>query len=225
MYQSSNVKIIWNFTSESMRNILALFVFLLVSGSISSVYAHTTVEVEQYSIEVGWGIEPPVVSYRNLIVFDISERGESAGVTSGIKNAFTNLDAVIKFGGTSKQLDVGSDPRPGHYFADIIPTKTGTYSVEITGELEGVAVSVDIPIEDVESTAILDFPPKSSSGSDDIGPLKQALSQLQRDVADLKENGVSSGTDSGAAYDFAIFGLSLGAAGVILAIVSMLKRK
>ena len=146
-----------------------IFVFMLILGSILTItatttpplaFAHTTVEVEQYSIEVGWGIEPPVVSYRNMIVFDISERGDSAGVTSGVRNAFQNMDVVIKFGGATKQLDISSDPRPGHYFSDIIPTKTGTYSVEITGELDGVPVSVDIPIEDAENTAILDFPPK-----------------------------------------------------------------
>ena len=204
---------------------LGLYVFLLILGYTPFAYAHTTVEVEQYSIEVGWGIEPPVVSYRNMIVFDISERGAASGVSSGITNAFQNLDAVIKFGGVSKELDIGSDPRPGHYYSDIIPTKTGSYSVEITGKLNDVPVSVDILIEDAESTAILDFPPKSSSGSSDIGPIKQALSQLQRDVADLSVNGASSAVSGGMAYDFAIFGLSLGAAGVILAIVAMIKRK
>lgn len=210
-----------------MRDTLLIFAFLLASGSLSYAHAHTTVEVGQYSIEVGWGIEPPVVGYRNLIVFDVSERGESAGVSSGVKNAFQGMDAVIKFGGADKRLDIGSDPRPGHYFSDIIPTRTGTYSVEITGELNGVPVSVDIPIEDAESTAIIDFPPKSSGGSEDLGPIKQALSSLQRDVAGLKEGGVQAGpaASSGAAYDFAVLGLSLGAAGVILAIVAMIKRR
>ena len=124
-------------------------------------------------------------------------------------------------------MDISADPRPGHYFADIIPTKIGTYSVEITGKLGDVPISVDIPIEGAESTAILDFPLKSSGGSDDIGPIKQALSSLQRDVTDLKDNGVTadSTVNEGAAYDFAIFGLSLGAAGVILAIIAMIKRK
>ena len=34
-----------------------------------------------------------------------------------------------------------------------------------------------------------------------------------------------SNLNVGPAYDFAVFGLSLGAAGVILAIIAMLKRK
>ena len=45
------------------------FVALLFSvGLVSQAFAHTTVEVEPYEIEVGWGIEPPVVGFRNDFV-------------------------------------------------------------------------------------------------------------------------------------------------------------
>jgi len=211
-----------------VRNVFLILALLAAAGSLSYAHAHTTVEVEQFSIEVGWAVEPPVATHRNAVIFIITESAGGEGVETGVKNAFRSLDAAVKFGGASKPLSINTDPRPGHYFSDIIPTKTGSYSVEISGEIDGIPVSVEIPIEDAESTAILDFPPKSSGGSDDLGPIKQALTALQRDVAGLKENGAaSSGSaqNSGAAYDFAVFGLSLGAAGVILAVVAMIKRK
>ena len=50
---------------------LAIFGFialLFTLGMISPSFAHTTVEVDQYKIEVGWGIEPPVVGFRNDFV-------------------------------------------------------------------------------------------------------------------------------------------------------------
>ena len=56
------------------------FFALLSVGIISPSFAHTTVEVIPYEIEVGWGIEPPVVGFRNAFVFDISEPGENPGV-------------------------------------------------------------------------------------------------------------------------------------------------
>ena len=211
-----------------MRRVFLVVGFLLACGPLQYAHAHTTVEVEQYSIEVGWGIEPPVAGHRNQIVFDIAERGESSGVTAGVKNAFQNLDATVKFGGAGKPLDISADVRAGHYFSDIIPTRTGTYSVEIAGSLGGVPVSVDVPIEDAEGTAILDFPPRSGGGSEDLGPVKQALSELQREIAGIKEGGVAApgpAAGAGTAYDLAVFGLSLGAAGVILAVVAMVKRK
>ena len=193
------------------------------------VFGHTTVEVEPYEIEVGWGVEPPVVGFRNEIIYEISE-SPSEGVKSGVLSAFKNLQSTVKSGGASKVLDIGSDPRPGHYFSKIIPTKTGSIVIELKGEINGNPIDIEIPIEDVESTAILDFPPKGTAGSTDIAPIKNALSSVQKDVSQIKSK--LSGLDTGtgefnveAAYNFGVFGLSLGAAGVILAIIAMIKRK
>jgi hypothetical protein len=203
------------------------FVALLFSvGLVSQAFAHTTVEVEPYEIEVGWGVEPPVVGFRNDFVFDISEPGETAGLKDGIKNAFKNLEVTAKFGGVTKILDIGSDPRPGHYFSHVIPTKTGSYSIQLKGEINGVVVDVDIPVEDVESTAVLDFPPSSGSSSDqDVVALKSAVSSLQQDVLSIKSGSGIEVSSEGTAYDFAILGLSIAAAAIILAVIALIKRK
>ncbi|HUU48779.1 MAG TPA: hypothetical protein VMW55_08365 [Nitrosopumilaceae archaeon] len=199
---------------------------LLSSGLVSHAFAHTTIEVEPYEIEVGWGVEPPVVGFRNNFVFDISEPGETAGLKVGIKNAFKNIEANAKFGGVTKVLDIGSDPRPGHYFSNVIPTKTGSFSIQLKGEINGVSIDVDIPVEDVESTAVLDFPPTSGSSSDqDVTALKSAVSSLQQDVSSLKSGQGIEVSSDGAAYDFAILGLSIAAAAIILAIIALVKRK
>ena len=66
-------------------------------------YGHTTVEVEPYEIEVGWGVEPPVVGLRNEIVYEITE-SPSEGVKSGVISAFKNLQSTIKSGGASKVI-------------------------------------------------------------------------------------------------------------------------
>jgi len=207
--------------------VFALFTVLISSGITSQAFAHTTVEVENYSIEVGWGTEPPVVGFRNDFVFQISEPGENPGVKTGIINAFKNLEATAKFGGVTKILDIGSDPRPGHYLSHVIPTKVGSISIVLQGDINGVPVDVEIPVEDVETTAVLDFPPAGGSSSDqDISALKSAISDLQRDVLSIKSgSGIEVKSDTGAAYDFAVLGLSIGAAAIILAVVSLVKRK
>ncbi len=205
---------------------LGLIALLFSVGMISQAFAHTTVEVEPYEIEVGWGIEPPVVGFRNDFVFEISEPGENPGVKVGIKNAFKNLKVTAKFGGVTKVLDIGSDPRPGHYFSHVIPTKTGSYSVLINGDINGVPIDVEIPIEDVESTAVLDFPPTSGSSSDqDVAALKSAVSSLQQDVSSIKSGSGIEVSSEGAAYDYAILGLSIAAAAIILAVIALVKRK
>jgi len=209
---------------------IALVIIPLIGLGFLPAFGHTTVEVGPYAIEVGWGIEPPVVGIRNDFVFEISEPGETEGVKSGVKNAFKNLEATAKFGGITKKLDINADPRPGHYFSPVIPTRTGSLSVEVKGDLNGVAVDVDIPIEDVESTAVLDFPPRTGGAEPEIPALKNALSSIQKDVTALKSKLGGVDTSAGefsveSAYNFGVFGLSLGAAAIILAIIAMIKRK
>ena len=201
------------------------FIVLLISvGMLTPSFAHTTVEVEQYKIEVGWSIEPPVVGIRNDIVVKITESGDSDGTYRGITSAFKNLEGTVMYGGATKTIDFSGDPKPGYYFSSIIPTKTGSYLMDLQGEIRDVTINVQIPIEDVESTSVLDFPPTSSEGSTDVSALKNAISSLQQDVSKLK-SGETSTSNGGAAYDFAIFGLSIAAAAIILAIISLIKRK
>ena len=40
---------------------------------MSSAYAHTTIYLEQYEIEAGWGEEPPVVNLPNKVVIEVAE--------------------------------------------------------------------------------------------------------------------------------------------------------
>ncbi|MBS3923463.1 MAG: hypothetical protein KGZ37_10005 [Nitrosarchaeum sp.] len=206
-----------------MKVIIVSVIGLLLSfGFASQAFAHTTVEVEPYKIEVGWGLEPPIVGIRNDIVFKITEPGEVSGQYTGVSNAFRNLESTALFGGVSKKIEIDSDPRIGYYFSPIIPTKTGSYVMDLQGEINGVLINVQIPIEDVESTAVLDFPPTSGSSNQDVTALKNAISSLQRDVSALNDGSKNNG---GAAYDFAIFGLSIASAAIILAIIALIKRK
>jgi len=205
---------------------LSLIALLFSVGITSQAFAHTTVEVDKFEIEVGWGTEPPVVGFRNDFVFQISEPGDSPGLKMGIKNAFKNLSATAKFGGVTKVLDIGSDPRPGHYFSHVIPTKTGSYTILLDGEIDGIPINVEIPVEDVESTAVLDFPPTSGSSSDqDVAALKSAVSSLQQEVSSIKSGSGIDVSSEGAAYDYAVLGLSIAAAAIILAVIALIKRK
>ena len=215
-----------NFGGISIAAIVTglLFVFVFV-GSAMPASAHTTVEVEHISIDVGWGIEPPVVGIRNDFVFKITEPGETKGAYKGISNAFKNIEATAMYGGATKKIELNSDPRQGYYFSPVIPTKTGSIVIDLKGEINGIKVDVQIPIEDVESTAILDFPPlDQQSSSSDIISLKNALSSLQKEVTSIKSGGIIENIDKGTNYDFAVFGMSLGAAGVMLAIISMTRK-
>jgi len=222
-----HVKII-TYCNEMISVKLVIFgiIGLLFSiGMIAPSFAHTTIHVEQYEIEAGWAIEPPVVGIRNDLVLKITEPGETEGSYKGVTSVFKATDVTILFGGATKKLDINSDVRPGYYFSSIIPTKTGTYMIELNGDIRGTLIDIKIPVEDVEPTAVLDFPPTSSEGTADIAALKNAISSLQQDVSKLQSGETKVTSNDGAAYDFAIFGLSIAAAAIILAIVALIKRK
>ena len=213
------------------KSFLFLSVILVSGFVLPSAFAHTTIHIEQYEIEAGWGDEPPVVGLPNRIVVEVAESGEKEGLRTGVTSAFKSMTATLISGGAEKELDINSDPRPGHYYAKILPTKTGSMSVKLVGEFNGIQVDVVNPIEDVESQSLIEFPPTSgSSSAGEIGAVKNALSSLQKDVSNLKSNVgevslTAGGIDIQNAYNFGVFGLCLGAAGVIIAIVAMLRRK
>ena len=216
----------------SVNKSIILLSVLIVSGfGFQSAFAHTTIYIEQYEIEAGWGEEPPVVGLPNKVVIEVAESGAKEGLRTGITNAFKTMSATLISGGAEKELDINSDPRPGHYYAKILPTKTGSMSVKLVGEFNGVQVDVVIPIEDIESQSLIEFPLTSgSSSAGEIGAVKNALSSLQKDVSNLKSNVgdvslTAGGVDIQNAYNFGVFGLCLGAAGVIIAIVAMIRRK
>lgn len=204
-----------------------LLIFILGLGFYSA-YAHKTVTVDQYDIEVGWKEEPPLVGIQNAITFAFNQ-DDGSGVKTPVTNSFRDLEATVKSGSLTKTLEVLSDAKPGHYYAKIIPTKTGSLIIDLKGTLNGVPVNQEIQIEDVESTDILAFPPSGSSSGQDMGALKSATASLQKDVTEIKSqlgNVVGgNGVDLSRAYDFGVFGLALGAAGVILAVIAMIKRK
>ena len=95
--------------------IFGIIGLLFSVGMIAPSFAHTTVHVEQYEIEVGWGIEPPIVGIRNDLVFKITEPGDTEGTHKGVTSVFKNTDATVMFGGATKKIDINSDSRLGYY--------------------------------------------------------------------------------------------------------------
>jgi len=210
------------------RPLIFLLLSLPLIFGFSSISAHKTITVENLEIEVGWQQEPPLVGFMNAITFEINENTPDG--QSGVKNAFKNLQAKVKYGGLTKTLDIDSDTTAGNYHSKIIPTRTGSYVVELKGDINGITIDSSIQIEDIEDKALLAFPDTAGSSDQDVAALKSAMSWLQAEVASLKSklggiDTTSSGFNTETAYNFAIFGLSLGAAGVILAIIAMIKRK
>ncbi len=209
-----------------MKTFLVIFFTAMLVSAIYPAFAHKTIAVEQYEIEVGWRDEPPLTNQQNAITFVITEGDE---VKSGVTNAFKNLDAAVSSGSVTKTLDILSDVKAGHYFAKIIPTKTGSLTIILQGTINGIQVDEKIEVEDVESIDILAFPSAGSVQAQEVSALKNAMSSLQKDISEIKSKvgnaGAGTNADLSKSYDLAMFAMAIGAAGIILAVISMIKRK
>ena len=207
-----------------------LFSLVAFSGITANAYGHTEINIEDYVIDIGWGDEPPVVGFRNFIVMKVLQEKDD-GEKLEVSDAFQNIKVFARSGGISKELDVIEDSESGNYHAKIIPTQVGTIAIKLRGDISGTIVDIQVPIEDVESTAVLDFPPMSSSSSEqDIASLKNAVNSIQSTISELKlgtnvAEMSSNQTSSEDSLNFGIIGMASGIAGTVLAIFCLLKRK
>ena len=204
-----------------MKTLVVLMLATIFLVGVTPAFAHSNITVDKYNIEVGWKDEPPLVGQQNAITFEFTI-DEGNGVSSGVVNAFKDLTATVKSGSVSKQLDILSGEKTGQYYAIIIPTQTGTLTIDLSGTLNGIPVNKQVEIEDVANINAIAFPPTDSSGSSDLAKIKNAIGQLQQDVSQISQGGQSG---AGKSYDYAIFAMGLGAAGVILGVISLVKRK
>lgn len=206
-------------------SLFGILVFLMGFG-MTNVYGHTAVDVEKYKIEIGWETEPPIVGIRNDLTLKFTEPGETEGTRKGVTSVFKNLDAMIVYGGLTKEIDINSDPRPGYYYSPIIPTKTGTYSVDLKGKIGESQVNVRIPVEDIESATVLNFPLSASSSNNDIKVIQNSVKSLQEEVSKMKTNSDSSiknESDERAGFGFVVISIALSVSAIIIGIISRLK--
>jgi hypothetical protein len=179
-------------TSTLIRRISALVITgLLLAGLVATTSAHETREVEgEFEFVVGFMNEPAYVNEMNgldLRIFYLNGDGHSddgdesddqyASDAEPVENAHETLRAAIQFGGESHELDLRAVwGQPGHYTADVIPTATGAYTFQITGEIDGVQVNETFSagpdtFSEIESRDELEFPASSGSSSSDTNQI------------------------------------------------------
>ena len=172
------------------KNPVIIISFILVllfsfGFSIQAVYGHTKIQVGNYTIEAGWSIEPPLINNLNDVVIFIFEND------SPVRNAMKDLSININYGGINKKLNfVPSEESAGQYLADIIPSKLGTYSLNLKGVIGTQNINNDIQIEDVEDVKKFTFPivSEGSSSLENIGKqITPIMNDLSNQIEETKE--------------------------------------
>ena len=144
---------------------LLTIVALLLNFQLA--FAHESITVGDYTLEIGWLGEPPIVGQQNAIVVNVSTTSDEQPVED-----VSGLTVAVSYGGQNKTLTLqplGEDT-PGQFVAPILPTVPGQYTVNLDGKLGDTDVKVDVQPEEVQAADVLQFPSATSGQqSADLG--------------------------------------------------------
>lgn len=153
---------------------------------VSAVSAHEGREIGDYTIEIGWRVEP---AYTGLIngpeititrhqgennhdeaeaTPEASHTNETSGDHNEENNGVIGLEDTVQievlFGPAARVLNLRAvRDEPGYYTADLIPMMPGDYTFRVFGTIEGVEIdetfsAADGQFSSVEPIADIQFP-------------------------------------------------------------------
>lgn len=179
--------------------VVVIAVVLVTMGGYPA-YAHEGRQVGPYIIEIGWRVEPAYTGLINgpeITIIKTEGEGEHTDATgdhvegvegevegSPVMNLEDTLQIEVSFGPATKILHLRSVPgEPGHYIADLIPTRPGDYTFRLVGTIEDLEIdetfsSAEGEFSTVDPISDLQFPEPDDLQAQ-IDSLRQLLEELQ----------------------------------------------
>lgn len=135
-------------------SVLCLFCASVLAPLLASktALAHTRVEVGPYVIIVGWLEEPVIVNERNALVIEVTEDDRPVTGLEG------TLNATIIYAGRTYSGNLTPTEEEGLYTVEILPTRRGQFSVQLTGSIEEMEIDETVDPEEVLTARVLQFP-------------------------------------------------------------------
>jgi hypothetical protein len=146
--------------------IAGLVCLIALVSNFQLALAHEEITIGDYTLEIGWVNEPPIVGQQNAIVVNVSTTSDGKPVED-----VSGLTVAVSYGGQNKTLTLqplGEDT-PGQFVAPILPTIPGQYTVNLGGKLGETDVKADVQPEEVQSSDTLAFP-STGSEEESAGP-------------------------------------------------------
>ena len=150
-----------------------------------SVAAHEGREIGEYEVEFGWQVEPAYAGVPNGPELFIHEHGDESAGVEGLEKT---LKLKVIFGNQSKELKL--EPlfeTPGRYTVDLIPTRPGDYTFELSGKIGTTTIketftSADGDFSTIEPASDVLFPDNKL----DLAGLQAQIDALKKEVEALK---------------------------------------
>jgi hypothetical protein len=178
---------------------------------------------------VGFGIEPAFAGTPNSVQLILSDAKDKPVTTLGdtLKVAVTTGNAEAKEMTLEPNFAVGVYGEPGDYRAFFIPTTAGQYSFKFTGtigsqRIDETFTSGPKTFSDMGDPAELQYPVQDPSGTQLTARLDREAARTQ---AALTEQRDQARDDAASARTLAIVGLIVGALGLLIGIVALMRGR
>jgi hypothetical protein len=225
-----------------LSRVLAAGFALVASTALAApTLAHTGHEIGPYVLEVGWLNEPTFVGQPNAVQVTITTHDTAKPV---LDLGPEDLAVVVSTAGVdsgSLSFEPAFDAEElegslGEYDAAIVPTAPGDYSFHITGTIHGTAVDLTVASGDETFDAVvtstdLEFPAKvptlTEVGTrldridDRIAALQSAAPGGDGALKAAQDAAAAASAASATANTAMTIGVAIGAAGLVVAVLSL----
>ena len=207
----------------TLRSLLVAVVIATAAVLLSAApaYAHEQRNVGAYRFTVGWGSEPAYVGQENSVQLILADRATGKPVV----NLGTSLKVTVVFGSQSMvfALEPTFDPdtglgTPGDYRAWLFPTAPGNYTFHFTGsigpqKIDQSFTSGPTTFATVQDPTGAEFPVETPTMTELSQRFEVALPRL------------ATSSQASRAQLFGIVGLVVGALGLAVAVLALVRRR
>lgn len=206
-------------TAGALGVLMTAVLALLIA---SPAFAHTEKDAGPYKLTFGWQHEPTYVGVENAVqVFVHDAKGNplddlgTKGLTVAVSTQGQTSPPLALTGAFDPDTGLGNH---GEFDAAIVPTQPGTYTLHITGDINGTAVDVsaassDSTFNDVADPTGVEFPAKTPT----VQALAAAVTSLQDKLATVQSAANSAKSSTSGARTLALIAIVVAVALAVVA--------
>jgi hypothetical protein len=162
--------------------VLAAATLALVVAPAAS--AHVVRTVGPYSVEMGWGNEPPIAGFENFV--EVAVTSDQGGPVADLG---PDAAVAVSFGDAQKAVPLLPTEEPGEFHATLVPTRPGTYAFQVEATIDGREISTGAKCSEgtfdcVIPAAEVQFPVADPTAGEVAGQVGSALPRIEEACED-----------------------------------------
>jgi hypothetical protein len=198
-------------------------------------FAHVATTVGSLEFESGFGSEPAYTDQLNSVVFILTDHGKP------VLDLGDAIKVTVSFGDQTTDPmtldpafaaeDGEIEGNPGEYHAWFVPTQAGAYTFHFTGTYDGTKVDETLTsgpktFDEVQAISSATFPAVDAPSNEELATkIDQEVTRTNDAIVVAQASAAAADDAASTAKTIGLFGVLLGAIGLIAAIGALATRK